>query len=274
MSHVYGRDPVTAISEAEATGRTAEIFADIRDVMQIPLITSIWRTLVAIDDGLETVWLATRPIYETGHPDAALQELKQVGRFPVPAQLPTQLMNRTGVEDLDEVLNVVEAYNRSNGMNLIALSALVSEPTGEPSDYPQVGPRAPWPVVRPLLERHEIDQETWALLEQIKWLGATNDSPSIATLWRHLAHWPHLLDVGVKFYEPLQVNGTINRASERLKEISKQHAIGISHFKPSTDEIPPEAWAMVLRYTAGVSRMVTIGHGFALWLRGVKQDGN
>ena len=87
-------------------------------------------------------------------------------------------------------------------------------------------------------------------------------------------HWPHLLDVGVKFYEPLQVNGTINRASERLKEISKQHAIGISHFKPSTDEIPPEAWAMVLRYTAGVSRMVTIGHGFALWLRGVKQHGN
>jgi len=52
MSTVPGRDPVTAISETEATGHVAEIFADIRIVMQIPLITSIWRTLADIEGGL------------------------------------------------------------------------------------------------------------------------------------------------------------------------------------------------------------------------------
>ena len=58
MSASHRRDPVTAISEAEATGRTAEIFADIREVMQIPLITSIWRVLADFDGGLEAAWTA------------------------------------------------------------------------------------------------------------------------------------------------------------------------------------------------------------------------
>ncbi|HJN40065.1 MAG TPA: hypothetical protein QGH28_07790 [Chloroflexota bacterium] len=42
-------DPVNAISEAAATGAVAETFTDIRTVMGIPLIASIWRTLVAVE---------------------------------------------------------------------------------------------------------------------------------------------------------------------------------------------------------------------------------
>ena len=41
MSADFSYDPVTAIDEATATGVTAEIFADIRQTMGIPLITSI-----------------------------------------------------------------------------------------------------------------------------------------------------------------------------------------------------------------------------------------
>ena len=68
MSNENHHDPVTALSEEDATGRTAEIFAEIREVMQIPLVTSIWRTLAAVDGGLETAWPATRPLYESGQP--------------------------------------------------------------------------------------------------------------------------------------------------------------------------------------------------------------
>ena len=45
----FGDDPVSAITEEEAAGQIAEIFADIRDTMGIPLLTSIWRTLVSVD---------------------------------------------------------------------------------------------------------------------------------------------------------------------------------------------------------------------------------
>ena len=47
MNDTYGTDPVSAIAESEATGEVADIFADIRATMEIPLLTSIWRTLVS-----------------------------------------------------------------------------------------------------------------------------------------------------------------------------------------------------------------------------------
>jgi hypothetical protein len=40
MSSENHHDPVNALSEEDATGRTAEIFAKIREVMEIPMVTS------------------------------------------------------------------------------------------------------------------------------------------------------------------------------------------------------------------------------------------
>jgi hypothetical protein len=271
MNPTHGRDPVTAISEAKATGRTAEIFADIREVMQIPLITSIWRTLADIEDGLEATWAATRPIYETGQPDAALQALKVKSKFPVPGPLSAATLRSTGLlaEDRQAFGAVIDAYNRSNGMNLIALNALVGEPSGQASNYTLTSPDS-WPELWPLLEKEEIEAETWVLLERVKLLGATNDNPSIATLWRHLAHWPGLLSLVIESYEPMQEEGEIDGAIKGVMESVIVAAAGISHFKPSTADIPDEAWQMVVRYSAGVSRMVTLGHGVAQWIKTVE----
>ena len=271
MNSTHGRDPVTAISEASATGRTAEIFADIREVMQIPLITSIWRTLADIEGGLEATWAATRPIYETGQPDAALQALKVKSKFPVPGPLSAATLRSRGLlaEDRQAFGAVIDAYNRSNGMNLIALNALVGEPSGQASNYTLTSPDS-WPELWPLLEKEEIEAETWVLLERVKLLGATNDNPSIATLWRHLAHWPGLLSLVIESYEPMQDEGEIDGAIEEVMESVIVAAAGISHFKPSTADIPDEAWQMVVRYSAGVSRMVTLGHGVAQWIKTVE----
>ena len=262
---------MTAISEVEATGRTAEIFADIREVMQIPLITSIWRTLADIEGGLEATWAATRVIYKTGQPDAALQALKARSEFPVPGPLSADTLGSAGlsVEDRRAFSAVIDAYNRSNGMNLIALNALVGEPSGQASNYALTSPDL-WPELRPLLEKEEIDVETWALLERVKLLGATNDNPSIATLWRHLAHWPGLLSLVIESYGPMQEEGEIAGAIERVMESVLVAAAGISHFKPSTADIPDEAWQMVVHYSAGVSRMVTLGHGVTQWIKAVE----
>jgi len=62
MSADFTYDPVTAVDEKSATGIIAEIFADIREVMGIPLITSIWRGLAGMDNSLEVAWRAARPI--------------------------------------------------------------------------------------------------------------------------------------------------------------------------------------------------------------------
>ena len=43
-------DPVAAVTEAEASGETAEIFADIRAVYGVSVVNLIWRHLATFPD--------------------------------------------------------------------------------------------------------------------------------------------------------------------------------------------------------------------------------
>jgi hypothetical protein len=53
----FAYDPVKAIDEAKTTGETVASFAEIRQTMPTPLVTSIWLGLAGIDDGLRLVVL-------------------------------------------------------------------------------------------------------------------------------------------------------------------------------------------------------------------------
>ena len=49
-------DPVPAISESEATGLIAQIYADIRSVNRVSAVNLIWRHLATIPGALPWVW--------------------------------------------------------------------------------------------------------------------------------------------------------------------------------------------------------------------------
>ena len=66
MSKDIVHDTVTALAESDATGEIAEIFADIRRTMQIPMLTSIWRILAGSGADLDSTWKAVKPLYPTG----------------------------------------------------------------------------------------------------------------------------------------------------------------------------------------------------------------
>ena len=124
------RNPVTAMAESDATGEVAEIFADIRETMEIPLITSIWRILVDIEGGLRSSWDATKQLYQTGQPQAALLRIRAETALPMPQPITISQLARVGVnrQDLSVIRSILAAYNRSNGLNLIALTALSVSP--------------------------------------------------------------------------------------------------------------------------------------------------
>ena len=62
MTVDFAYDPVTAMDEATATGETAVLFAEIRQTMRIPPVTSIWRGLAGMGDSLRLAWAAAKPI--------------------------------------------------------------------------------------------------------------------------------------------------------------------------------------------------------------------
>lgn len=62
---------VRPIEEAEATGKVAEIFADIRATKQIEFVPNFWRVLAINPDQLETVWSSLKRLM---HPEAVGHE--------------------------------------------------------------------------------------------------------------------------------------------------------------------------------------------------------
>ncbi len=264
-------DPVTALSESAATGRTAEIFADIRDVMQIPLLTSVWRSLAGIDGALEITWSKVRPIMASGQPDAVLEQLKLQADFPKPESTAANWMSRLGIgnEDVSSIFAVIDSYNRSNGLNLIALTALLSEDTRQTTDLDKPTQSPEWGDFPRLLEKNEISGSTWALLEQIKHLGSTDDNSAIATLWRHLAHWPGLLEMIIAGYEPLQDDGSLQASIEDVLRLTGELSSAIEVTDRDNSEIPDDALTLIDGYVhspGSVCRMVTLGHGTREWL--------
>ncbi|MFN0041312.1 MAG: hypothetical protein ACKVP2_17505 [Burkholderiales bacterium] len=271
MGADFSYDPVTALDEASATGETAAIFADIRQTMGIPLLTSIWRGLAGIGTSLPKVWALAKPIYLSGLPDVALARVIARTRLPMPSPLaPTQLACvGIGPRDLDNIRAIVFAYNRSNGLNLAALAALVTPPGKEQAKASPRISAPPWPPLRPLLPREGIDDNTWNLIRHVNAFGASGIDASVATLWRHLAHWPGLLALAYTAFAPLQASGTITAAAAQVVTLAKEEGARMAHLRPATLDLPREAHDTLADYVnqpPHVSRMVTLGHALAQWL--------
>ena len=265
-------DPVSAITEAEATGEIAVLFADIRETMHLPLLTSIWRTLVGVEGGVRVAWDAAKPLYETGQPAAALMRLREQATFPIPTPLAPGQLACAGVPpgDLPVIQAIVAAYNRSNGMNLIALTGLVVTPAGTPPNDPVPPAPPPWPALPPLLAQDDIAEDTWTLLQHINRFGAVPGEPGLATVWRHLAHWPGLLALIHAGLAPLQQDGTIRRSIQQVLGIAQVEGARLAQLRPEVVSMPEAAHAMIANYVLNpglVTRMVAIGHGLAGWLR-------
>ena len=129
-------DPVTALAESEATGETAKIFDDIRSTMQIPMLTSIWRVLADSLEDLDLAWKSVKPLYKSGQPEAALNRLKSEASFPNLSSVSLEEMEeiRFTSDDLKSVKTILNAYNRSNSLNLLTQSACLLYTSPSPRD--------------------------------------------------------------------------------------------------------------------------------------------
>lgn len=272
MASDFSYDPVTAIDEAGASGRTAAIFADIRQTMGIPLVTSIWRGLAGMGESLSQVWELAKPIYASGLPVHALARVVARADLPRPEPLvPAQLACAgVGERDVEDIRAILAAYNRSNGMNLVALAALVT-PAAPGESVNALPPAAlAWPPLRPLLAREAIDAHTWTLIRHVNAFGASGIDAGVATLWRHLAHWPGLLAVIHAAFVPLQSRDAITAASARVVALAVEEGSHMARLRPAEFEISRQARDTITGYVndpAQVARMVTIGHALADWMK-------
>lgn len=230
------RDPVAAIGEAEARGDIAELYADIRATLGVPVVNLVWRHLASIDGALPWAWQAVRPAYLSGAVSHHAERLKAGLVLPALEPVPAEVLACLGLAPAQQlsIRQVLDSYDRSNPMNWLALSALLLAGDGPPT--PALEPRggraandasvtagpasrtggAPGPATDPadgsgpaaspllrgaaldftlpsLPALDELDAATRALVLRLNALDAERADSILASMFRHLAHWPAML---------------------------------------------------------------------------------
>ena len=219
MAMTGGGDPVAAIREQDATGETAALYEDIRRTLGVPVVNLVWRHLATIPGGLPWAWARVRPLYRSGLIAAEAQALHAALDLPDLPAWPSEALRAAGLAPADEqgIRRVLDAYNRSNGMNLIALSALLLELDGAAGTAPAPIPAAAQGGVGggandrlpDLLPLSEMAPATAALVEALNRLGERADAPILASMYRHLAHWPPFLALAWTLIAPLDADGRL-----------------------------------------------------------------
>jgi len=218
------RDPLPAITESEATGVTTEIFADIRRVYKVGVVNLIWRHLATIPGGLPWVWSTIRPLYADGTVGREAAALRAGLSLPKLPAWPTAVFRSAGLEDGDiaGIRTVLAAYDRTNAMALIAFLAVQLRLEGVPCSVEVVARRPasapaksePDLPLPPLLALADMPPTTAELVLAINGLGAIHREPLLASMYRHLAHWPAYLALAWTMLAPLEIDQRLDRAIE------------------------------------------------------------
>ena len=211
-------DPVPAITEAAATGETALIFADLRATLGVNVVNLIWRHIATFPGALPWAWATVKPVYVSGRVAMEAQRLKAGLSIPALPDWPTAVLRCAGIDAAGEasIRRILASYNRSNAMNLVALSALVRCIDGAPADtqtataFPEQPQEAAIDGALPkLLTLDEVAADTADLVRRINLLGDRDQGRILASMYRHLAHWPGFLALGYTHLAAFAADGRL-----------------------------------------------------------------
>ena len=241
-------DPISAVTEAEATGETAAIFTDIKAAYRVGAVNLIWRHLATIPDCLPWAWRAIRPLYVDGTIARETVAFRASLRLPVLAPVPPEVFASLGLstDDVARIRGVLAAYDRTNSMALIALTAVAvlgnslplreggengsdrAAGTPPPRPLPQGEGESfqtiPLPVLTPL---DVMPPHVAALVIRLNDFGTDADKPILASMYRHLSHWPPYLGLAWAVLAPLDASGVLRAAIDATSRHAQAVATGI-----------------------------------------------
>ena len=208
-------DPVPSVTEADATGEIAALYADIRQTLGVPLVNLIWRNLATIPGALDWAWSTLKPVYEDGSIQAEAYALRVGQSLPDVSSLDPSTLSDAGLSatDLTTIETILDSYERSNPLNLVAIGALLVLLQSESDDAPTATPAervAETPVtggLPTLLSLDEMEAETAELARALNALGARGQTHIMVSMPRHLAHWPAFLELYRSTIAPLDGDG-------------------------------------------------------------------
>ena len=262
-------DPVATISETEATDDIAALYADIRATQGVPVVNLIWRHIAVFPGALGWAWEALKPLYASGLIDAEANALRNELTLPVLPGLSRSVLLCAGLRDSDiaQIMVVLHSYERSNAMNMVALSALLSRiedaaPTFRPVPVTGAGGRAIDGAMPPLPGLNEMPPHVRDVVLALNAFGGRTEI--LASIYRHLANWPPCLGLIQTLLAPVEAEGRIEPEIQHVISEGVRRGARIAGGLASPACVPDaatqQAFAQALRtFTEGlIGKMIVV----------------
>ncbi len=210
------------ISEAEATGEIATIFAELRTLWGVPYVSAIHRYLAAKPGFLEWSWDAVAPAFRNGSGQEAAWRCSAGLAVPPLDPIPSAALRVWAVDAaaLAAVRNAAEGFVRVAPVNMV-FAGLVKQilegavPSGNAAKLRTRTAPAPLPAPPEMVDLARLDpaaREATMLLA-----SEMGGKPFVPGLYRMLAHWPGLMAHLATVLRPRLASAPVTSAFDELR---------------------------------------------------------
>lgn len=261
------------LPESRATGELRRIYAEIRRWSGVPMVALIYRHLATMPGVLEWSWRLLEPAMRAGEVQRKAWALAQDAVIPHQPAIPAAALRAAGITPDDErqIASVLDAYNRANPVNIMAVRCLSLHLAGRAGAAAADAPRPAWepppapaalpPMIDPAAMSPTVRELALLLTDRG---GSAAPSPLWPSLYRHLAHWPALLGYAAVIIPP--AFDAIDAAASRLQRQVDAAAAGMARelARPPDLDAPAGERARQLQsaidqFSRRIPEMVVIG---------------
>lgn len=186
------------LSEADATGEIAEIYAEVCRLSGVPYVSALYRHLATRPGVLEWAWATVGPALSDGEPQTAAWALADgVTLDPLPP-IPLDALAVWGIDPAGarDARQVAEGFTRVSPINLVFAGTmrrllLGDQPVHRRGISRDWSPPAPLPPPPAMLPFSALDAATGQVL--MRFATMAGGEAFVPGLYRQLAHWPGLL---------------------------------------------------------------------------------
>lgn len=236
----WNRNKLRMVSEGEAKGETAQIFAELKETLGIPHVSMAFRILASFPRFFSLFWKCAKPMLQTGEFFAAAEQIRIQGynqmrsSFMVPDLIAKLNQFEFTERAKDEIRDVVALYEYVNPVLLLVMAALMDgfeHPEGNPKHglLPAQHPTHP---SRPILVDERLAPDpTRKLYDDIK---RTMGTPYLNTSYITFGRWPDFLREYWNSLKPIIGTPGFDRNRAALRE----YALRAANDLPETIQLP------------------------------------
>jgi hypothetical protein len=245
------------LPETAAMGSIADLYADIRAVLGLPMVNLVYRSLATKPGVLEDCWAALRPNLASTAATSAAGELVALAAPAGVIPLPRATVADAGLrgERVALARATLAAYRRANSLNLLGMFVLLDGCPG--TDGPADAAPAPAAErILPIVSLESLAPETTALLDKISVQTVGGGEPRIVpSLLRHFADNARLLELLWTVLEPATADagGRALGITRRARELA--HGLP---YPVAVLEGEPER-SVVAKFPDAMARMLVLG---------------